>query len=86
MVSHPGHSFTRIVILHDKNLLERLSHLVTTVPTNGVMDKPTGIPPHVEHAAQMKEILSQVISICEIQKEQTSTLLSTVEKAIDDKA
>ena len=50
------------------------------------MDKPTGIPPHVKHDAQMKEILSQVISICEIQKEQTSTLVSTIEKAIDEKA
>ena len=86
MISHPGHDFTKIVILHDKDLFERLSHLVTTAPTNGVMDTPTGIPPHVEHATQMKEILSQVISFCEIQKEQTSTLVSTIEKAIDEKA
>lgn len=86
MISHPGHGFTKIVLLHEKDLLERLSHFVTTLPTDGVMDKPTGIPPHVEHAAQMKEILSQVISICEIQKEQTSTLVSTIEKAIDEKA
>ena len=78
MVSHPGHDFTKIVILHDKNLLDRLSLLVTTAPTNGVMNKPTGIPPHIELATQMKEILSHVISLAEIQKDQTSSLVSTI--------
>ena len=69
MISQPGHDFTKIVILHDKDILGRLLLLVTTLPTKGVMETPTGIPPHVEHATQMKEILSQVISLCEIQKE-----------------
>ena len=85
IISHPGHDFTKIVILHGKNLLEQLLLLVTTTATKGVIDTPTGIPPHVEHAIQMKEILTQVISLCEIQKEPTATLVSTVEEAIDKK-
>ena len=63
MVSHPGHDFTKIAILHNKYLLDRLSLLVTTAPTNGVMNKPTGIPPNVELATQMEENLSHVISL-----------------------
>ena len=86
MVSNPGHDFTKIAILHNKDLLDRLSLLVSTAPTNVVMNKPTGIPPHVELATQMKEVLSHVISLAQIQKDQTSTLVSTIEKAIDEKA
>ena len=59
--SHPGHSFTKIAILHDRDLLQRLCDLVTTDPTYGVMHKATGIPPHVGLASKIKEILSQTI-------------------------
>ena len=33
----------------------------------------------------MKEIISQLISLVEIQKDQTSTLVSTIEKVMDEK-
>ena len=66
LVSHPGHSFTKIAILHDRDRLERLNNLVTTEPRYGVMDKATGIPPHVGLASKIKEILSQTIIISQV--------------------
>ena len=85
MVSHPGHDFTNI-ILHDKYVLEQLLYLVTTLSKNGVMNKATDIPPHVKLATQMKAILSQLTTLTGIQKDQTSTLVSTIENSIDKKA
>ena len=86
MVSHPGHSFTKIAILHDRDLLQRLCDLVTIDPTHGVMDKATGIPPHVGLASKIKEILSQTIILAQVQKEQETTLVAALESAIDNKA
>ena len=86
MVSHPGHSFTKIAILHDRDRLERLNNLVTTEPTHGVMDKATGIPPYVGLASKIKEILSQTIILAQVQKEQETTLVAALESAIDNKA
>ena len=50
------------------------------------MDTPTDIPPYVKHATQMKEILTQIISLCEIQKEQIANLVSAIEEAINKEA
>ena len=50
----PGHDFTKISILHDALLLSDLKKLVTIEPTAGVMEHPTGIPPHIHQAVQMK--------------------------------
>ena len=45
MVSVPGHDFTKLSILHDRDLLRSLQQLVTVEPTEGVISNPTGIPP-----------------------------------------
>ena len=50
----PGHNFTKISILHDPVLLSDLKELVTIDSTVGVMENPTGIPPHIHQAVQMK--------------------------------
>ncbi len=60
MVGKSVHDFCMISILHDPDLLCDLRPLVTTDPTPGVMATPTGIPPHVELASQLKEILNNV--------------------------
>ena len=83
MVGNPGHYFTKTIVLHNKDLLEQLSLLVTTTAIKGVVDAPTSIPPHVEHAKQIKKILTHIISLCEIKKEKPAMLVSTIEEVID---
>ena len=72
-------------MLHEKSLLDRLLPLVTIEPAEGVIEKATGIPPHSELATQMREILQQLTSLVQTQNAQTSTLVATIEKAIDEK-
>ena len=85
MIRNPGYSFTKIFMLHEKSLLDRLLPLVTIEPAEGVIEKATGIPPHSELATQMREILQQLTSLVQTQNAQTSTLVATIEKAIDEK-
>jgi hypothetical protein len=58
MAANPGHNSSKILILHDQELLRDLGLLVMTEPTPEVMAMPTGIPPHIELASQLKEILN----------------------------
>ena len=83
MLSHPGHSFTNLVILHEPGLLSRLSKLVTTAPTVGVMETATGIPPYVEMECQMRDMMNSIVSLTNMQREQTATLVDTIKQAID---
>ena len=54
MVENPGHDFTKMPLLHDRQLLQRLKALVTLEPTPNVMETATGIPPHVGLAVQTR--------------------------------
>ena len=54
MVNTPGHDFTKLPLLHDRDLLNRLKALVTLEPTPNVMDVATGIPPHITLAVQTR--------------------------------
>lgn len=54
MVRIPGHDFNKLSILHDRVLLSRLRLKVTVEKTPGVMEAPTGIPPHIELSIQAK--------------------------------
>jgi hypothetical protein len=86
MVANPGHDFAKLPILHDQDLLRDLRLLVTTQPTPGVMATPTGIPPHVELASQLQEILTNVGSLVSNFSEQTTRISEVVKTAIDEKA
>jgi hypothetical protein len=55
-------------------------------PTPEVMATPTGIPPHVELACQMKEILNTVSEIFINLKDQTTEIIEAVKTAIDEKS
>jgi len=57
MVEYPGHVFFKVPILHNSNLLNELKQLATVEPTKGVMESPTGIPPHIGLAVQVAEVL-----------------------------
>ena len=59
---------------------------MTTESVAGAMEKSTGVPPHIELATQMSEILQQLTLLAQVQHSQASTLVATIEKAIDEKA
>ena len=86
MVANPGHDFLKILILHDQELLHDLRLLVTAEPTPEVMATTTGIPPHVELASQMKEILNNVTKVVTSLREQTTQITEAVKTAIDEKS
>ncbi len=60
--------------------------LVMMEPTLGVMATPTGIPPHIELASQLKEILDNVTQVVKTLKEQTTQITEAVKTAIDEKS
>jgi hypothetical protein len=86
MVSNSGHDFSKISILHEQDLLSDLRLLVTTDPTPEVMATPTGIPPHVELASQLKEILNQVSELVVKFSDHTTQVTEAVKLAIDEKS
>ena len=57
--------------------------MVTTEPRHGGMYNPTSIPPHVALASEMTNIRIQVISLAQVQKYQTETLVATLKSEID---
>jgi hypothetical protein len=86
MAANPGQNFSKILILHDQELLHDLRLLVTTEPTPEVMATPTGIPPHVELASQLKEILNNVTKVVTSLREQTTRITEVVNTAIHEKS
>jgi hypothetical protein len=87
MFANPGHDFSKILILHaDQVQLHDLRLLVTTEPTPEVMATPTRIPPHVELASQLKEILNNVTKVVTSLQEQTTRITEAVKTAIDEKS
>jgi hypothetical protein len=60
MERFPRHDFVKLGLLQDRTLLSELKKLVTLEPTEGVMTRPTYIPPHIGLAKQLKEVLDQV--------------------------
>jgi hypothetical protein len=86
MVANPGpHDFSKISIFHDQDLLHDLCPLVTTEPTPEVMAMPTGIPPHIELACQLKEIMNTVSEIFINLRDQTAQIIEALKPAIDEK-
>ena len=55
-----GHVFNKLAILDNHDLLRELQNLVTTDPTPGVIETPTGIPPHVNHARLLKNVIDNL--------------------------
>jgi hypothetical protein len=85
MVANPGHNFSKILLLHDQELLHDLHLLVKTEPTPEVMATPTGIPPHVKLASQLQAILTNVTKVVSSLREQTIWITEAVKTAIDEK-
>lgn len=75
----PGHPFSSIPLLHRRDLLLRLKGLVTTKATES-MKVATGIPPHIEHARQMKKC----IDLCSSTLGEVKNLKEEVKQAVVD--
>lgn len=86
MVQHKGHAFTKLAILQDTDLLRKLHPKVTLDPTPGVIEKATGVPPHVHLAQQMSTVRDKLESLCELMVAQTTQLVETVKQAIEEKS
>jgi hypothetical protein len=86
MVEFPGHEFTNVSILHNRELLDGLKILVTTDPVLEVMSVATGIPPHVGMAQQLGTILDVMTDLVEKFGEHGNNLMEKVEEALDTKA
>jgi hypothetical protein len=86
MENIPGHAFTNMPLLHDRALLDHLQALVTIKPTPGVMTTPTGIPPHVGLAQQLKEVLGKVSSLVACFENQTRSVVAAIDDAIENKS
>lgn len=75
----PGHPFSSIPLLHRRDLLTRLKLLVTTNPSDS-MRVASGIPPHIEHARQMKKC----IDLCSSTLGEVKNLKEEVKQAVVD--
>ena len=86
MADNPGHDFSKIPILHDKTLLARLADLVTVEATDGVVTVATGIPPHIELASQVQQVLELTTNLLTNFNNQTEQVVAAVQKAVEDQA
>jgi hypothetical protein len=75
----PGHPFCSIPLLHRRDLLLRLKGLVTTNATDS-MKIATGIPPHIDHARQIKKC----IDLCSSTLGEVQKLKEEVKQAVVD--
>jgi hypothetical protein len=78
-----GHDFTKLAVLHDTTLRQRLLEKVTTEPTPGVIEKATGIPPHVNQLRELATIRDRLNTLCEVVSNQTTLLVAAVKEAIE---
>jgi len=85
-VKYPGHDFSKLTILHDSLLLDDLKQLVTLQPTKGVLQAPTGIPPHIGLAVQVSEVLDTLGELVNKFGEHGDNLMLAVDAALEDRA
>ena len=86
MISNPLHDFNKISILNKKDLLLELKELVTVEPTPGVIETPSGIPPHIEVAVMMQKVMNKSYEIFSTIQNQTMILIQAVKDAIEAKS
>ena len=64
LTKFPGHFVSKIPIIHNMDMIKSLKEYVTTKPSAGIIEHPTGIPPHVKLASQSK--VSRFLIHCSI--------------------
>ena len=86
MVEHQGHDFSKLPLLHDRPLMNRLKHMVTTEPTEEIMTVPTGIPPHIHLATQMNNVLDKLAHLVSSFESQSENIVIAINTAIENRA
>jgi hypothetical protein len=86
MVSSPGHDFSKLAMLHDRELLSELKKLVTLEPTEGVVEVATGIPPHVNTMRLVTLCLENVGSLCAAVRSQGTELVGEIKEFLEARA
>jgi hypothetical protein len=81
LVSSKKHPFGNIIILNNPELLNKLKKLVTTEPTPN-MQRPTGIPTHIDLQAKMELILENNVDFLEQLKLQSVVIQESVKQEI----
>lgn len=82
----PGHDFTKLTVLHGRELLSKLKGLVTLEPTPGGIEQRTGIPPHVSHQRQLDTITEKLGLLIVTVNDQGTNLVTAVEGALENRA
>ena len=87
MRNYPGgnHEFSKVKILQSINtdLLTRLKELVTIHPTPGVMEQPTGIPPHIEQMRLLHDCYKIMKEVKEGYTNQNERIVGAINNAIE---
>jgi hypothetical protein len=88
MTTIPGHDFNNFSILHTPNseLLNQLRTLVTLDPTEGVMTIKTGIPPHINHTRDIREVIGIVKELRDSQQTQSDEIKKAIHDAFESRA
>ena len=84
MAENLGHDLTRLSILHNLEMLQHLQTIVSIEPTKGIIEKPTGIPPHVEMGNQLAKILKDLKELTQKVNDSNTILVGTIQNAIED--
>jgi hypothetical protein len=88
MTTVPGHDFNNFIILHSQNseLLNQLRTLVTLDATEGVMTIKTGIPPHINHTRDIREVIGIVKELRDNQQTQSDEIKQAIHDAFESRA
>jgi hypothetical protein len=86
MVRCPGHDFSKLAILHDRELLAALKDLVTLAPTEGVVAVATGIPSHVNMMRLITGCLENVGCLVSAVRNQGTELVGEMKTFLETRA
>lgn len=79
------HPFNNLTLLQHPTLLEQLKLLVTTEPTENIMSKATGVPPHTETIKELRTIIDMFLDFKQKWEEGFESLKNVVNDAIEQK-
>jgi hypothetical protein len=83
LLSSKKHPFGNIFLLDNTELLNELKKLVTTEPTTN-MQRPTGIPTHIDLQLKIEQILENNVDFLEQLKLQSTVIQQSVKQAIQE--
>jgi hypothetical protein len=86
MVRCPGHDFSKLAILHERELLGVLKSLVTLESTEGVIATATGIPPHVNTMRLITLCLENVGCLVSAVRNQGTELVAEIKNFLETRA